>query len=390
MITSEVSVKADETAIDELLAAALRGETSAWPEAWPPALGIERVLYHGIAGLIAERGREVADWPSDLTEPVRAQAIAQAMWEMRHKPLLADLLAAFAEAGISALLLKGSALAYDLYPAPAARSRGDSDVLVAPADLEQARLVLGRLGFVRASDDDIAVDGLALQEVWSAPGDGGAWHHIDLHWQLLNAPALARVMSFDVCAEAPLALPRLSPVAIAMSRVATLVHTSIHRAMHITSPYFVDGVTYYGGDRLIWANDIDLLAGALCDEEWRAFSALAVRQGVAAVSLDGLRMAQRSLGTEIPRPVLDALGAAGDEPASAYLLGSGQAERAWRDLRAIRGLTRKLAYLAARALPSASFMRAKYPELERSPLALLHARRMVDLIRPRPDRKKPG
>ena len=73
-----------------------------------------------------------------------------------------------------------------------------------------------------------------------------------------------------------------------------------------------------------------------------------------------------------------------DEPASAYLLASGQASRAWQDLLAIRGWTRKLAYLGARALPSASFMRAKYPHLERTPLALLHVRRMVDLVRARP------
>ena len=384
----------DQVPIDQLLAAALRGEDATWPTDWSgssrAAQITERIAYHGIAGLIAGEARRLGDWPAVVLTPVREQAIALAMWELRHKAVLGELLAALAAAKIRALLLKGTALAYDLYASPATRARGDSDLLIAASDLDAVRSILTRLGYRCQPLDAGIADDLALQEVWSLSCDAGTNHHIDLHWQLINAPALRGVLDFATCAADPHRLPRLAPDALAMNRVLTLLHSCIHRAMHLTSPYFVDGVTYYGGDRLIWANDIDLLAGVLCDEEWHKFSALAVQQGVAAVSLDGLRMAQRSLGTEIPRPVLDALGAAGDEPASSYLLGSGQAGRAWRDLVAIRGLTRKIAYLAARALPSASFMRAKYPELERSPLALLHARRMVDLVRPRADRKKPG
>ncbi len=86
----------------------------------------------------------------------------------------------------------------------------------------------------------------------------------------------------------------------------------------------------------------------------------------------------------MPLDVLEALGKPRDEPASAYLLGSGQARRAWADLKAIRGWRRKLAYVGARGLPSARFMRGKYPELAGKPLAVLHLKRMIDLVRPRP------
>lgn len=350
----------------------------------------ERIGYHGIAGLIADRAHQLAGWPSAILAATHDQAIALAMWELRHKAILGELLAALAEEKVVALLLKGTAVAYDLYPSPATRARGDSDLLIAPDDLARARSIFIRHGYRCQPLDDAIADDLALQEVWSSTCDAGTTHHIDLHWQLLNAPALRGVLEYKDCATDPLALPRLAPGTLAMSRVLTLLHTSIHRAMHLTNPYFVDGVTYYGGDRLIWAKDIDLLAGALSDQQWRQFSAIALQQGVAAVSLDGLHMAQRSLGTTIPTHVLDALGAAPDEAASSYLLASGQAIRAWKDLLAVRGLTRKLAYLATRTLPSARFMRAKYPELEHRPLPLLHVRRMVDLLRARPghgDRK---
>ena len=351
---------------------------------------VVRIAYHGIAGLISERAPALSDWPAAVLGPVREQAIALAMWELRHQAVLGELLAALANEKIVALLLKGTALAYDLYPVPATRARGDSDLLIAPADLDVARSVLIRLGYRCQRLDEAIADDLALQEVWSLSCGAGTRHHIDLHWQLLNAPALREVLPFAACATDPHRLPNLAPDALAMNRVLTLLHTCIHRAMHTTSPYFVDGETYYGGDRLVWAKDIDLLVGALSDNEWQRFSAAALDQGVAAVCLDGLRMAERSLGSDIPQPVLDALGAVGAEPASAYLLGSRQMGRAWQDLLAIRGLNRKLAYLGARALPSANFMRAKYPQLERLPLALLYLRRMFDLVRPRPRQGKHG
>lgn len=378
----------DSLPIDQLLATALRGEDAGWPSDWSDsdhaALTVERIAYHGIAGLIAGRAATLTDWPPAVLAPVREQGIALAMWELRHKEVLGKMLAALRDANIVTLLLKGTAVAYGLYPSPATRARGDTDILIAAADLDAARSALGGLGYCRQPLDEGIADDLALQEVWSLACDAGTRHDIDLHWQLLNAPALRRVLDFETCATDPHSLPRLGPGALAMSRVLTLLHSCIHRAMHLTSPYFVDGMIYYGGDRLIWAKDIDLLARALSDVEWQDFTRAALGQGVAAVCLDGFRMAKRALGTQIPPHVLDSLGRAGAEPASAYLLGARQMGRAWQDLRAIRGWRRKLAYVAARALPSESFMRAKYPHLKRSPLALLHVRRMFDLVRARP------
>jgi hypothetical protein len=376
----------DTTAIDGLIAAALRGETATWPFGWVEAetrgLVLDRILYHGVAGLIADRSRTLPDWPGEVIDPVHEQGIALAMWELSHKVELTRLLTALADAGVVALLLKGSALAYDLYPNPATRARGDSDVLVAPGNLDGVRAILAKLGFVRQSPDQAVADDLALQEVWSI-ASGGFQHHIDLHWQLLNAPSLCGVLGFEDCCAEPNLLPRLAPTAIAMSRVLTLLHTTVHRAMHLTAPYFVDGVTYYGGDRLIWTKDIDLLARALSVSEWSRLSFLAERQQVAAVCLNGLRAARACLGTVIPEEVERDLGAARGEPASNYLLGSRQARRAWQDVLAIPGWRRKLAYAAQRALPSGAFLRAKYPQLSRQPVVLLHLRRLIELVRPR-------
>jgi len=371
-----------------LLAAALRGDGAAWPIGWSGSeqagRTIERIGYHGIAGLIAEQASRLVDWPGAVLAWVREQAIALAMWELRHKEIVADLLAALAEERVAALLLKGSALAYDLYSAPATRARGDSDVLIAAADLDPARAILARRGFRCQPRDEAIADDLALQEVWSILCPAGTKHHVDLHWQLINAPALHGILDFERCARQTMPLPRLGHGARTMRHPLTLLHTCIHRAMHLTSPYFVDGVTYYGGDRLIWAKDIELLSRSMTEAEWCEFTAIALDQGVAAVCLDGLQLAERTLGATIADGVFRQLGTAVAEPASAYLIGSGQARRAWLDLRAIPGLRRKLAYVAARSVPTGRFMRDKYPGLSDRPLAVLHLQRLADLIRPRP------
>lgn len=381
-----------ENNIDDLLSAALHGDAADWPAGWVDReqAVIDRIAYHGVAGILNEKCRQLSDWPLPVTDYLREQGIALAMWELRHKVLLGDLLAGLADIGVRALLLKGTALAYDLYPLPAIRARGDSDVLVAKAELAAARAVLKRLGYCLQPLEEGIADDLALQEVWSLSCAAGTSHHIDLHWQLINAPALAGLLDFATCIADPLALPRLGPTAQAMNRPLTLLHSCIHRAMHLTSPYIVGGTTYYGGDRLIWARDIDLLAGSLSEAEWSAFADHAIRQNVAAVCANGLDLARRTMGTSVPDEVRRKLASVSEERASTYLLGAGQARRTWLDFRAISGWRRKLAYVGARGLPSARFMRGKYPELADRPLALLHVRRIIDLVRPRPDHERRG
>lgn len=369
--------------IDDLLASALRGDSVAWPAGWDARQVIDRIAYNGIAGLLNEQTAKLDDWPSAVTDYLREQGIALAMWELRHAAVLRDLLGELSNAGITPLLLKGTALAYDLYPLPATRARGDTDMLVAKEDLAGARRVLETLGYALQPLEEGIADDLALQEVWGLNCKAGTSHAIDLHWQLINAPALGGLLDFATCNAHLLALPRLHTAARAMRRPLTLLHSCIHRAMHLTSPYFVGGITYYGGDRLIWARDIDLIAGALSEAEWHDFTAVAIQQGVAAVCRDGLALAQRTFSTRVPADVLATLGAARAERPSAYLLEAGQARRAWLDFRSMAGVRRKIAYVSARSLPSERFMRGKYPQMADRPLALLHARRVIDLLRPR-------
>jgi hypothetical protein len=365
-------------AIDGVIAAALRGEPVDLPSNEQAALLVERVHYHGVAGLLGQEAA-LAGWPEDAARAIRQEAFAATIWELRHRQLLALLLDAFAAAAIPARLLKGTALAYSLFAVPAARSRGDSDLLIRPADLARARAILGQQGF---QCDESGDDGFALQEPWSYCGKEAVAHHVDLHWQVLNTPALAGVLRTEECFDDPVALPDLSPNAFAMSRPLMLVHACVHRSMHFTSPYFVDGRQYFGGDRLIWLYDIHLLGEAMPSSEWARFTALASERGVAGVCLDGLLTAQRFLSSKLPEDEIAKLRRS--PSASLAYLSSRQFGRAWEDLKAMPGMRAKLGFARSRTFPSASFIRDKYPQLARLPLALLYARRMIDLVRPRP------
>ncbi|WP_037279737.1 nucleotidyltransferase family protein [Rubellimicrobium mesophilum] len=365
-----------EAEADEFLAGALRG-AAPWPPGLDPGRVVARALDHGVAGALAGC---CGDWPAEAAEPLRRAARAQAMWEMRHHQVLAALLRRFEAEGLRVLVLKGSALAYDLYDRPHERARGDSDLLVAPADLPAARRLLGAEGLACGLADPDADAATRREEGWSLRTPDGLEHDIDLHWQALNAPALSDVIPFvDAWARAR-PLPRLGPGARGLPLDLALVLACVHRAVHLVSPYYVGGRAHHGGDRLVWLLDIDLLARALGPGDWDRVVATARTSGVAGACLDGLLRAAGRLETPVPPRVLADLSRSPPAAADRYLRSGGRVARMWRDLLATRGLAGRAAYLRAGLFPNAAHMRSKYPALAGRPLPLLHLRRVAEFV----------
>ncbi|MFI5208200.1 MAG: nucleotidyltransferase family protein, partial [Gemmatimonadales bacterium] len=56
--------------------------------------------------------------------------------------------------GIESILLKGTALAYSVYVAPALRPREDTDLLIRAGDAEAVRRVMKNLGYTAPAYDD--------------------------------------------------------------------------------------------------------------------------------------------------------------------------------------------------------------------------------------------
>lgn len=373
---------ADSMATDEFLAKVLRGERADWPFAEEDeARVIEAIQYHGISGLLAEQPARLESWPKAVREMIHEQAVSRAMWELRHQALVASLLERFKAAGTLALLMKGTAMAYDLYPNPAARERSDTDLLVDPAGRDRARELLAEAGFTPVSPAESLPEDLRAQENWLFEAPDGTEHLIDLHWRVMNYPAFDRLVTFADFAVGARLLPRLGEAAMAPARPMLLIHASLHRQGHERAPYFMDGKTYFGGDRLIWLKDIALLSAQMSDQEWQDFCDFAVERGLERPSFDGLALAYRILGSETPPPVRSALDHSGAAPKSYFQ--SGPLRRALSDVRAIPGGQRKWRYVAARLMPNEDFMRRKYPDLAGEPLARLYLRRLADFFRPR-------
>lgn len=361
--------------IDAFLAAAVRGSPCPWPTDWQtPSIHrqfLERARYQGVTGLILPRA---ADWPDEVRASLREQSVMRAAWELRHFDRLQSLLREMALRDVAPLFLKGTALAYHVYPEPSARARADSDLLVRGAEVQAAREALAAAGF----DAPLEQDSGALQETWQATIDG-ARHAIDLHFAAFNAPYVAEILPVELCFDHPRPLSALGHGALMLAPAPFLLHVCVHRSLHRTAPYFSGGKALFGADRLIWAKDIALLAGSFGSEDWRDFVELSLDRKVARAMREALRFAEHAAGAAIPADVGPALAAnAGDDRRSAYLLEAGRRSRLFANLRMVGSWRQWIGQLVALATPSDRALRARYPQAVRTPRLVLLVRRLFD------------
>lgn len=369
---------------DDLFCAILRGESAPWrasEDAAEIAAFLARAEYHGVQPLLHERLHDAYGWPAGALLRLREQAIGQAVWEMRHQQVLSEVLANLAGAGMRPLLFKGTALAYSLYDNPVLRARGDTDLIVPPADRDGAVAVLGTLGFKRFTA--ASRDSSSYQAAYTL-GD----HTLDLHWRVNDSELLSRLFTYDELRARATPLPALSPDAWAPGPVHAVLLACLHRAMHMETPYYSDGVAYFSGNRLIWLYDIHLLAQAMTGEQWDDFVEIADRKGLRAICLDAFERTQACFNTAVPDRVRDALTRPGPTEIPTAYLNANIARRHWLDFRAMDGIGSRLDLFREVFFPSAGFMRNRFPDARIKWLPWLYARRFFEGIRMRLQRQR--
>lgn len=368
-------------AVDDLLACALH-RTAPWPKDMDAGLVADRAIYHGIAGLLLARTSHLAGWPDDVRARLHAEAVAQTMWEIRHRTVLTPLLAALSAAGVASVLLKGTAFAYGIYPVPAQRSRGDTDLLIAASDLDRARAIFTAQGFVC---DALMVKTAApeRQESWIFIASDGGLHEVDLHVEVFSSPAMIPVLHGATALDRAISLMTLCPAARVLPLPLALLHACLHRAQHVVSPYFVGGQVHYGGGRFIWLMDIDLAWRAMSPAEHADFAQAATIGGVGPICAAALQSAVDHLQTPCPTTLIAALAAAPIGPATRYLSQTNALGRVTADIRASPGLKGKLNHAIQRLFPRPDVLRARYPDLEHATLPQLYLRRLLGHLRKR-------
>lgn len=357
------------TDLDNLLAAALRGEAPPCPpgpvETWLPEL-LDRANLHGVHALLH---RQSLPWPHEAVQAIRERALAQAAWELRHEQAVQGALQALSRAGLRPLIIKGTALAYSLYDSPVLRARGDTDLLVGAGEARVAGEALSADGWTRLPSGDEAAYQATYLRHWP---DGT--HAIDLHWKINNSEVLSRLFTHDELLAVSEPVPALGPHALAPNPVDALLIACLHRATHRTQPYLVDGAAHHEPDRLIWLMDIHLLAGRLSQAEWSRWTAAALDKGLAGCCLEALESAVAALGTQPPGQVLSTLAAAPKGHASEYLH-SESLRQHWLDMQASGSASGRLRWLSHRLFPPADYMRRKYASAQVRWLPWLYLRR---------------
>lgn len=361
-----------------LLAAVLRGEDPAYPASADSAYEarlLQVSAAHGVDALLDDRLASVGaarGWPDLILDRFRTTAIKQAAVELAREHELRALLDRFGRDGVNPILLKGTPLAYSLYPQPQLRPRCDTDILI---PVEQRVLAERALRECGHRTPPVAGGAIAsYQRCYTKPTTIGIDHVVDLHWRASNRQLFAQALTYGELASSSIRIPALGPVAKAPNPLYALLLALIHRIAHL--PERIDGLAESQANRLIWLYDIHLLAEALSEDDWRRLIDLANRKGLRSLCADGLRMTQRHLHTAIPEAVLRALSAAGDKELSARYLRPSRAGLALAELRALPTWGERVQLVKDWFLPPAEYMLHKYRQSNRWLLPWLYLRRV--------------
>ena len=350
---------------DELLAAALRGEAAPWPvdagAGFDVAL-LDTAREHGVASLLTTT-EALRSWPDQVQHKFRELRREEAVIEAVRRQQLERVMAAFRDAGLRCLLIKGAQLAYTHYPHPWLRPRADTDLLIDGADRERAGTTLRTLGYV--PKNQISGTLVAHQQQYERADRYGLTDTIDLHWKVTNPHLFADVLTFDELIAAARPIPQLAG-ALGLSSVHALLLACVHRVAH-----------HQNSDLLIWLYDIHLLAGGMDAVERGQFGELARTKRLRSICVAGLDLAQRRLGTALEPGWRDGLAGGGEvEPSAAFLQ-----QRVRRidllllDLRALGGWARKARLLRETVFPPAAYVRARYGD--DTPLVFAYLDRVV-------------
>jgi hypothetical protein len=350
------------------LRALMRGEDAPWPSTATDndaAQFVESIEQNGIAPLVYSR---LTGWP--IRDGLRAIAIRAAAGETSRLTDLRAVLAAFEAKSIRVLIIKGTGLAYDIYPSPELRPRGDTDLLIAESDLDSVRTILHGRGYTSplTSGDTLAV----RQQSFTRGG-----HVYDVHWDVANSPIVRDALPFAELLRRAIAVPRIAPNAFAPSHVDALLLACIHRVAH-----------HHDIERLIWLYDIHLLREAMSAEEHARFWRLAADRRVVAICERSIELADDWFAAAPHDRASDWLSEAErtrDEPSAAFLdHGRSRGALLTGDFKALswRGRLRRVRELA---LPPPAFMRQSFPSAPAAALPALYlwrgARGVLRLLR---------
>ncbi len=350
----------------------LNGRDTVWCDDWSDSDFVGACRTHGVSAWVAE---QLLTTPSKIPESaldsLTAVRNAGLVFDKLHRAEVSRVVDHLHRLGILTVLLKGTPLAYSLYPSPHLRTRGDTDLLIDEDQQQAVDAAFAELGYERHAKPMVQFQ--SYQDSYGRTDALLATHVFDVHRRINNRQLFAAAFTWDELLVNRCPLPAIGSHAQMLTPPFQLLHACLHRVSHLHAPHDA-GIDRHIGDRLIWFKDIQLLSAALSDTEWSGLVDACVDKKICALVLDSLQAAGCWFPVSLPDFVSDRLRNASAEP-SASLLRQGRLGPILQDLVAIEGLGHKLTLAREIAFPPADYVLQKYDKASRWWLPWLYVRR---------------
>jgi intracellular sulfur oxidation DsrE/DsrF family protein len=358
-----------QDAITHLLARLVAGDAAALDELilLPPAAVIEAAFDHGAIGFLHDALQGSRSQQSELARQVVPVGRKSVSLDMVREAELKRALAALADAGVQALVMKGGQLAYSHYSHSHLRPRVDTDLLIQSASRKALDGVLGVLHYVR--QPGISGELVMSQSMYLKSANETLSSALDVHWRIANPQVFAGALEYDELRAAAVPIPALGPDARGLSTPHALLLACVHRIAH-----------HMDSERLIWLYDIHLLARSMSAADWNTFAQLAAERQVVAVCRRSLERTAARFATIVPNEVWEHprwAARSTAELSAGYLEARRPISAIADDLRALRSWRERRRLAREHLLPPADYMRTVFAPGSRAPLAWLYTRRLL-------------
>jgi len=330
--------------------------------AWPDAVAEEDVRSFLIAldwhGLVPYFHQLAASrLPGELRSLLRARALLHVAVEHERLVELRKVSTALHSREVRTLTVKGSALAYQIYPAAYLRPRADHDLLIDSSRIDSVRELFTSLGYTESSTGGslITAQTTFLRDDESIP------HVFDIHWRTSNVHAVSNALDAETIFASATAHPEVEHLLVP-SLAHSLLVALLHRAAH-----------HHDSDRLIWLADIDLLVRKIGAEGVVACLDDARKRQALSVCVRGLSLTSEWFDTPLP-PLPEMT-----SDKLRWLAGrrAGRLEYFFNDFRALPTWRSRAQWIRELAFPTEDFMRTHFSERGDKSLPRLYLKRGV-------------
>ena len=247
------------------------------------------VYWH--AGHVPEKMRP----PREVMDALRGSFQWSRIRTLHMTRQLLQLTAAFREAGVRMIVLKGPALSRMVYPDSALRPASDLDILVHPKEMTRSKEILAQLGYTcDAIKFGTDVEALNHHEEYTSSEGGQQFRSIELHWKLIRIGILQKTDAGQFFDNAVLVSAESSTFE-ALHPVDALIHRALNNAF-----------MHDGDMRLIWIYDILMLARSFKEPyDWRLLQERCVAWRARLAVEVALTLARSWYGLHVPDAYAD-------------------------------------------------------------------------------------